>query len=111
MLKNYFKSAFRSLAKSKLYAAINIIGLSVSLAASVLLLLWVWDELSFDQMHSKGDRIFRASGAIDKEMTKIWSTSAPLAVFGKNELPAVEDACRINTWQETLVDYKGKKFK
>lgn len=53
MLKNHLKMSMRALAKSKLYALINIVGLAVSLTAAILLSLWVWHELSFDTMHSK----------------------------------------------------------
>ena len=48
MLKNYFKIAFRNLAKNKSYSAINIGGLSVGMAVAMLIGLWIYDELSFD---------------------------------------------------------------
>ncbi|MEH6304564.1 ABC transporter permease [Olivibacter sp. CPCC 100613] len=112
MLKNYFKSAFRSLVKSKLYTALNVVGLSISLTAATFLLLWVWDELSFDQMHSKKDRIYYVAAAIGKSKDQLWgTTSAPLAVFGKNEVPAIENACRISSFHDNqLWLYKDKKF-
>jgi putative ABC transport system permease protein len=112
MLKNYFKSAFRNLVKNKLYSIINIVGLSISLSAAILLLLWVWDELSFDKMHSKGDRIFRAAAAMGSTKDRIWEhTSAPLAIFGKEELPEIEDACRIQGSNNLLLfTYRDKKF-
>ena len=57
MLSNYFKIAWRSLAKNKVYSAINISGLAVGLAVALLIGLWVWDELSFDQSYKNYDRI------------------------------------------------------
>lgn len=111
MIRNYFKTAFRTLVKNRSYAAINIAGLAISLTAAMLLLMWVWDEMSYDNMHGKGDRIYSANGAIDREMNNIWSTSAPLAVFGKAEIPAIEDACRVNEWGGTMLfEYGGNKF-
>lgn len=112
MLKNYFKSAFRNLVKSKLYTTLNVIGLSISLTAATLLLLWVWDELSFDQMHSKRERIYTVAAAIGKSKDQLWgTTSAPLAIFGKNEIPAIENACRISSFHDNqLWLYKNKKF-
>ncbi|MBS1916722.1 MAG: ABC transporter permease [Bacteroidetes bacterium] len=57
MLKNYFKIAFRNLAKNKTSSVINIGGLSVGMAVAILIGLWVWDELSFDKYHKNYDRI------------------------------------------------------
>lgn len=112
MLKNYIKTAFRTLVKSKSYAIINIAGLAISLAASVLLLLWVSDELSYDRMHSKADRIYVAAAAIGKSKDQLWPvTSAPLAIFGKAEIPAIEEACRTSTFNNSiLLEYQDKKF-
>lgn len=59
MLKNYFKIAFRTLWKNKGYAFINIIGLAIGISGATLFLTFVKDELSFDKMHSKYDRIVR----------------------------------------------------
>jgi putative ABC transport system permease protein len=51
MLKNYFKTAWRSLAKNKLSACINIGGLSVGMAVAMLIAFWIYDEWSFDRQH------------------------------------------------------------
>ncbi|WP_229238946.1 ABC transporter permease [Emticicia sp. C21] len=53
MLKNYFKIAFRSLFKNKVYSFINIFGLAVGLAGTMLLLLWIENELSYDQSYER----------------------------------------------------------
>lgn len=60
MLKNYFKIAFRNLFKHKLYSLINIFGLAVGIACCVLIMLYVNNEWSYDEFHSKSDRIYRA---------------------------------------------------
>ena len=52
MLKNYFTVAWRNLVKSKAYSAINIIGLATGMAVAILIALWIWDELSFDNYHA-----------------------------------------------------------
>ncbi len=57
MLRNYFKIAIRSLLKNSVYSFINIAGLAVGLACSILLALWVADELSYDTFHSNADQI------------------------------------------------------
>jgi ABC-type antimicrobial peptide transport system permease subunit len=57
MLKNYFKIAWRNLLKSKVYSAINIIGLATGMAVAILIGLWIWDELSFDTYHKNHERL------------------------------------------------------
>src|SRR3954468_12187225 len=59
MLKNYFIITLRSLLKNGVYSFINIAGLSIGLACSILILLWVSHELSWDGFHSKKDRLYR----------------------------------------------------
>lgn len=59
MFLNYCKIALRNLIKSKGYSAINIGGLAVGLAVTILIGLWIWDELSFDKYHPNYDRIAR----------------------------------------------------
>ncbi|MFD2573023.1 ABC transporter permease [Spirosoma soli] len=59
MLTNYFKIAWRTLVKNRLYTGINIAGLSVSMAACWLITLYVWNELTFDQFHERADSIYR----------------------------------------------------
>ncbi len=57
MLRNYFKVAFRNLTKNSVYSFINIVGLATGLACSILIALWVRDELSYDQSQSKLDQL------------------------------------------------------
>ncbi|MBT1703537.1 ABC transporter permease [Chryseosolibacter indicus] len=57
MLKNYLKIAFRNIQKNAVYSFINIFGLTVGIACSILILLWVHDEVSYDKFHSNIDRL------------------------------------------------------
>jgi ABC-type antimicrobial peptide transport system permease subunit len=57
MLRNYFKTAWRNLAKHRTYSIINISGLSVGLAVTLLIGLWIWDEFSFDKNFDNYSRI------------------------------------------------------
>ncbi len=59
MLRNFIKTAFRSLIKQKVYTAINVIGLAVSITACVLIVLYVKHELSYDKFFPNADRIFK----------------------------------------------------
>ena len=67
MIKNYFKTAFRNLQRNKVYAFINIAGLSLGLACAMLIILYVKDEVSYDRFHSNGSNIYRiVTQSIDK---------------------------------------------
>jgi ABC-type antimicrobial peptide transport system permease subunit len=57
MLKNYFKIAWRNLLKSKAYSAINILGLATGMAVALLIGLWIWDEITFDQYHKNHKKL------------------------------------------------------
>jgi putative ABC transport system permease protein len=59
MIRNYIKTAFRSLTKNKGFTAINVLGLSVGLATCLLIVFYVVDELSYDKYNTKADRIYR----------------------------------------------------
>ena len=110
MFKNYFKTALRSLRNNSTYTFINITGLAVSFAVSILLLLWVKDELSYDRFNVNAERLYKLAPKFDDQ--NIWNnTPAPTAVYAKNEVPEVEDACRIiDNWNVFIFEYKGKKF-
>ena len=59
MLFNYLKVALRNISKQKFYSFINILGLAIGLAICLLIMLFIKDETSYDQHHSKADRIYR----------------------------------------------------
>lgn len=59
MLRNYLLITFRSLRKNGFYSFINITGLSIGITCSILILLWVADETSFDKFHPKADRLYQ----------------------------------------------------
>ena len=61
MFRNYLKTAIRSLSRNKGYAAINIIGLSLGIAACLLIGIYILHELSFDKFHSNANRIARVT--------------------------------------------------
>lgn len=57
MFQNYFKIAWRNLRKSKAYSAINILGLSIGMAVAILIGLWIWDELTFNNYHTNHEQL------------------------------------------------------
>jgi putative ABC transport system permease protein len=59
MLKNYFKIAWRNLFRHKAFAASNLLGLTIGMTCSILIFLWVHDELSYDRFHKNYDNIYQ----------------------------------------------------
>jgi putative ABC transport system permease protein len=97
MFKNYFKIAWRNLERSKIYSAINIIGLAIGLAACMLIVLYVGHESTYDRFHKNADRIFWIQGKMKMGtdsmfMPKMSWATAPIT---KDHAPFVEDWLRI----------------
>jgi putative ABC transport system permease protein len=77
MIKNYFKTAWRSILKNRVHSFINIAGLSVGMAVAMLIGLWIWDELSFNKYHENYDRI--AQVMEQKTMNGVINTSVAVS--------------------------------
>jgi putative ABC transport system permease protein len=97
MFKNYFKTAWRTLWKNKFYSAINISGLAVGLAAGIMLLMWVENELSYDKFNKDYQHIYRLSSTLKSNGENMTWTGVPgpLAVFAKS-IPQVQSIVRTN---------------
>ena len=59
MIRNYLKIAWRTMMRNKGYSFINIFGLTLGITCAALLVLYIQDEMTFDQFHTKSDRIYR----------------------------------------------------
>ncbi len=94
MIKNYFNTAWRNLVKNKVHSFINIAGLSVGLACSLLILLWVQNELSIDAFHKNGSRLYKVYGReyYKDHVDGNYDTPGLLADELKKVIPEVEDA-------------------
>jgi putative ABC transport system permease protein len=97
MLKIFIKTAFRSLLKNKGFTAINLLGLALGLATCLLIVFYVFDELSYDKFNAKADRIYRVNTDLKygENETAFAITAAPVADAMLKELPEVENAMRI----------------
>src|ERR1700749_4236364 len=97
MIKNYIKTAFRSLVKNKAFTAINVFGLALGLAACLLIVLYVFDELSFDRYNTKSDRIYRVNEDLKLGNNNVLYAVCipPLAQTLKSDFPEVEDVARL----------------
>jgi len=105
MFKNYIKIAWRNLRKNKLYSIINVTGLSVGVACSMLIFLFVSNELSFDDFHENGANIYRATreGNIGDNEFEFPFTPAPLASVLLEEVPEIDQAVRMRNIGSYLV--------
>ncbi len=97
MLLNYIKIAFRNITKNKLHSIINILGLSIGIACSILAFIFVEDLISFDRHHTKLDRIYMIQSQLrvgDNE-NFAYGTPFPIGPALKDEFPAIEESVRI----------------
>ena len=113
MLKHYFKIAWQSLLHQRLNSVINISGLSIGMAASLLIFLWVSNELSFDKFHKDSATIYRLKNylAIDKKDTWVWENSPYLLGDElQKKLPEVLAVTRIKpiSWENVHFNIKGE---
>jgi putative ABC transport system permease protein len=95
MFRNYLKTAFRNLFKNKTLAVINILGLSVGIACSLLIMLHVKKELAYDRGFTKAGRIFRITNEGRGDDTRHWAATAPaIGPAMEKDLPEVEQSVR-----------------
>lgn len=111
MLKSYLVVAWRNLQKNKAFSFLNISGLAIGMASAVLILLWVQNEISYDQFHKNKDNIYEAwnRGQMDDKIQCWESTPQILGPTLKKDYPEVESVARaVGTWKVTSVG--DKKF-
>ncbi|HEY0111176.1 MAG TPA: ABC transporter permease, partial [Fibrella sp.] len=111
MFKNYLKIAFRTLWRSKGYAAINVVGLAVAFCICVFLLLTAYLLLTYDSFHEEGDRIFQTYlFANDPEKpVKAGNMPLPLTPALKADFPELK-VTRVMVGRKSLVEVNGKYF-
>lgn len=98
--------------RQKGFSFINIAGLTLGIAASLLILLYVFDELSFDRFHRNADRIFRITTEGRMQGKRIHSafTGYPLASALTEQCPEVESTLRIANWATFPMRYGSRAF-
>ena len=97
MLRSLFQVAIRNFRRDASYSLINIVGLTIGITGSLLLILYVYDDLSFDRYHENADRIYRISSKISEPDDAFnWAvTQVPLAPQLQTDYPEVEEAVRV----------------
>lgn len=97
MWRNHLKSSLRHFWHNKFFSLVNLMGLSIGLAAALLIILYVLDELSYEKHHQQADRIVRVQVEANFEGSSIKLATAPnqTAPFLKEQLPEVKEAVRV----------------
>ncbi|HRP54585.1 ABC transporter permease [Agriterribacter sp.] len=118
MFTDYFKIAIRNLIRNKSFAIINIAGLGISIAACILIGLFVYNEISFDDHVPDNDNIFRLNEYVHYDGTAPQVSAAidpPIAPFLKNNHQEIESYTRILPaipfiYPSIILEYAGKKI-
>ena len=114
MLLNYFKTELQILRVKKFYYLINIIGLAIGISSSILIMLWVVDELSYEKMHDKADQVMLLykKYKLGEEYKLNSSLPYPLAPSLLEEVPEVTDVVRVVRQEAVInngIDYYNEK--
>ncbi len=109
MFKNYLKIAFRNLFRNKAFSTINITGLAVGMASAILIVLWIYNEISYDKFHVNKDNLYAAwnRGKFDGKLQCWNNTPKILGPTLKQEYPEVVNISRqYSRWFVTKVGEK-----
>ncbi len=100
MFKNYFKIAIRQFVRNKGFSIINVMGLAIGIAVSIIGFLYVLNELSYDRFHENSDRIHRIAVEALSGTTEIYQTYTAAAYVQPlyDEFPEIEKIARIASW-------------
>ncbi len=111
MFKNFFKTTVRTLLKNKTYSFLNIFGLAIGIACTGLIFLWVENEVNYDNVNAKKDRLYMVlnNWPFAEHYSTYESTPGPLAAAMKAEIPGIANTCRYTDGQNNLLFKIGDK--
>ncbi len=112
MLNNLFKYSIKSFKRQSSYIIINILGLSIGIACSLLIALYVINEAGYDRFNVRRDRIYRPilNGKIGGQEITAFATPAIMGPTILRELPEVENYVRMTGRGPTVIEYKNQMF-
>ncbi len=113
MFKNYLKIAFRGFIRHKSMTLINTFGLAIGMAVCILLLLWVQDEMSYDNFHRNGDNLYRVvQVGVWNDGETYGSSTIPymLSPILHEEFPEIIDHVRLRTFNGAMMQVDDKTF-
>lgn len=111
MFKNYFTVAFRNLTRYKSFSIINILGLAVGIASTVIIILYIGGQLSYDNFYKDKDNVFRLNLDVKSSQgtNKYATTSPPMGPSLVNNYPEFEEAVRVRIGSAALMEYHETK--
>ncbi len=111
MLKNYLKITLRNALRYKGYTALNLLGLIVGIATSMLILLWVHDEISIDQFHERDNvyQVFRNMRQTSGEVNTTYTVPKPVADLMRAEYPEVSEVAQMSWPTDYLLQVGDKR--
>ncbi len=112
MIKNYLLVAFRNLRRNKVFSVINILGLALGMACSLLIMLWVNDERSMDSFHANKERLYNVfeHQFYDGKIESGYFTPGLLAQELKKKIPEIEKSVDYILYTEKLTFQVGDKI-
>ena len=113
LFRHYLKTAFRNVRRDKQYLAINTLGLAVGIACALLLIAYIYNELSFDRHFANADRTYRISCStlIDNTYTEFAPIPPAIGLALKEEVPEIEAVARFQYLSgPAIIQYKDKGF-
>jgi len=108
MLKNYLKIAFRNLVRHKAYSILNISGLAIGMMASILIFLWVQNEISYDRFNTNANQLYRLTASAGDFKAAV--SPAGMAEGLQAELPEIKATVRLSKPATTLFEIGNRKF-
>jgi putative ABC transport system permease protein len=112
MVKNFFRIAFRNISRHKGFTIINVSGLAIGLAASLLILLWVQDELSFETFNANAENIYRVeeNQFYSGKRYHVTVTPHPSGPVWMEKIPEIKEQTRVNRLPRILFREEDKVF-
>ncbi len=107
MIKNYFKTALRTIVRHKSFSLLNIFGLSIGMSCSILIFLWVADELSYDKFNTQAENIYRITSNVTDIKAAV--VPVPMGQAVKNAIPEIKNATRLKA-AGSIFTVNNKKF-
>ena len=112
MWKNFFTVALRNISRNKIFSLINVSGLAIGLASSILIMLFIIKEVSFDRFHENKQRIHRLyiDGMLGEQAFRVALTSMVMSPTFTEEIPEIENYVRFDVYSQRLIWFEGERY-
>jgi len=113
MIRNYFKIAWRNLFRNKGFSLTNLLGLTIGITCTILIFLWVQDELAYDKFHANYKSIYKVMATRDfnNQVFTDENMVLPLASTLQEKLPQIKNAVVTTHRQSHVLSYGDNKLK